>query len=239
MVYTDGEKVDFQLEYPFRFLISGSSQTGKSYFIEKLLKQNLCKNIRKIYYFGENKHSKYNSYIGLPRDTDFPRHSCIIIDNLFEKAIDSRAVQKLFKYSAEAKLSIFLTTQNISAQGKYSNSIQNNCNYLVLFSNTTRLLNRQLAHDRGLEIPYKSAFDFVKNRPHSTIIFNQSQQSLPDLKLFTYISDRKVEAFADNGKLFYLFTKRELEKYCDITDIDSNHFCAINNEDPENGAESA
>jgi len=238
MVYTDGEKVDFQLEYPFRFLISGSSQTGKSYFIEKLLKQELCKNIRKIYYFGENNHSKYKSYIGLPRDTDFPRHSCIIIDNLFEEAIDSRIVQKLFKYSAESKISIFLTTQNILVRGRYSNWIQNNCNYLVLFSNTTRILNRQIATDRGLEIAYKVAFDFVKNRPHSTIIFNQSQRSPVNLKLFTYISDRKIESFSVDGKLSYLFTKRELEKYCDITDIDSKHFCALNNEDPENGIES-
>jgi len=31
---------------------------------------------------------------------------------------------------------------------------------MVLFSNTTRTLNRQLATDRALEISYKAAFDF-------------------------------------------------------------------------------
>jgi len=230
MVYSEGEKVDFKLEYPLRFLVSGSTRTGKTYFIEKLLKQSLCKNIEDIYYFGEKKHHKYKSFIGLPKDTDFARNSCIVIDNLYESAINSKIVYNLFKYSGEKKISVFLTTQDLSAVGKYSSSIQNNCNYLVLFSNTNRILNRQLAHDKDLDASYKIALDHVSDRPHSAITINQSQQS-KIFKLFTYISDRKIEAFDKNGKLLLLFSREELEKYCEIVNTEDGHFCAINNED--------
>ena len=238
MGYAYGKNVDFNIEYPLRAIISGSSQTGKSYFIQKLLNQNLCKNIRNIYYFGDKKHEKYKSYIGLPENTDFAKHSCVIIDNLYEKAIRSRAVYELFKYSGDRKVSIFLTTQNLSTPGKYSSSIHNNCNYLVLFSNTNRILNREFAHSRELDIPYKAAFDHVKDKSNTPIIINQSQQS-KNLLLLTYISDRKVEAFDENGKLLYLFSKEELERYFEIVHTGDEHFYAINNENPTEATESA
>ena len=134
---------DYKLKTPFRMLISGSSGTGKTTFIENLLKSNrIDKEFTTVYYC-------YPYTLGDPpvdRDQtldcniEFLTHlpdlrffdtvepdSLLILDDLWSETCKSKDLVAAFKvYSRKKKVSIIIVTQSYFSGGDEGREIRNN-----------------------------------------------------------------------------------------------------------------
>ena len=233
MVYTRGKKVDFSLSYPIRLLIGGSTESGKTRFIQKLLKMNYADRIRNVFFFGTEKSPIYESSVGLPKHSEFPRDSCIIIDILYLDSISSDTVRNLYENSSKMNWSIILTSRDLSEDGRYAKYFMNNSNYIAVSSTTNRLFNRKLSIDLDRELPYKMAYQDLKYNSHAFILFNQSEIGNGFADVITYISDSKVISITSDGIKNILFTKKTIKRKFQI--VEHGHtFYAIKN-DSANG----
>ena len=230
MVLAQGEKVDFALSYPFRILIGGSLNSGKSTFVANLLKTKYAKNIVKVYFYGEENHTVYQSKIGLPKSLDFPRHSCIIIDNQYSKCINSKNVKKLFDKSEKQKWSIIVTSRDLSEAGQFSHYIMTNSNYIAVSTTTNRIFNRRLAEDLDFKLPFKVAFDDVKDKAFSFLMFNQSEDAKEYAAIISYINDRRIITYTSDGIQKILLTKDFLNRNFELIDLE-NHFNVVKNDE--------
>ena len=228
MVCAQGEKVDFSIAYPFRILIGGSINSGKSQYIDDFLTTKYARNIERIYYFGNDKHHLYKSKIGLPSTLDFPRHSCIIIDNLYSDSIRSDSIKKLYDKSARKKWSIILSSKDLSESGRYSNYFITNSNYIAVSPTTNRLWNRKLAEEFELQLAYKIAYEEFRKLSHKFLMFNQSEIGNDYAVILAYISDQKVVAFNIEGIKKILFTKKELEEKFDLIESKKTFYAVKN-----------
>ena len=113
----------------WRVFISGSSASGKTFFTHQLIESGLI-DFQRIYYFHPDIHENdpiqwnRNDIIfsaGLP-DTEIllkiPENSCIILDDLFSEAKDSRSIDYLFRVlSGKRRLHCFIMTQRYFSNG--------------------------------------------------------------------------------------------------------------------------
>lgn len=151
------EGFDTRLQWPFSFVISGPSNSGKTFFVKMLL-QNAGKLISKkidnivfIYSVWQPLYDDllkmYNHDIkfieGIPQTLDddvlFPANktSLVIIDDFMQEASSNKEIEKLFTvYVHHKNLSVIYILQNLFFQGKSSRTISLNTNYLALFKNT-------------------------------------------------------------------------------------------------------
>ena len=131
---------------PFTCVISGPTSSGKSVFVQRLLKH--AKTIispppeRILYCYGAYQEifSKIEGGVefkeGLPSLDEFDgaKHSLVIIDDLMHETND--IVSKLFtRGSHHTNTSVIYITQNIFNQNKETRNIALNTQYLVLFKN--------------------------------------------------------------------------------------------------------
>ena len=139
---------------PFTCVISGPTGSGKSVFVQRLLKH--AKTVidpppeRIIYCYGvyqeifaKMEGVEFNE--GLPPLEEFNgnRHSLVIIDDLMHETND--VVTKLFtRLSHHTNTSVIFITQNLFHAGKETRTITLNAQYLVLFKKVRD--NSQIAH---------------------------------------------------------------------------------------------
>lgn len=144
---------DLTLHTPFSCLISGSSQSGKTSIIVKLLTQQDSlldqpfDNI--IYCFGVEDHEHYNflrehltniKFIeGFPESdiiSMFPKkykNSCLIIDDLMLEIENSTVLQNLYtKLSHHLRISIILVTQNLFQNTSVMRTVHRNLQLMFL-----------------------------------------------------------------------------------------------------------
>ena len=155
-------------------LISGSSGTGKTSMALKLIENNhFSKPVKHLYYFGclsqasekLDWHTKLpkirvSYYEGLPNADFFEnieKNSLVIIDDMFEDAINSPEISRAFKVdSRHKKFGIILITQSIYEKGRFCKSIRNNCEIFILFRNFgDALTNLRLWSQLDLKTRYK------------------------------------------------------------------------------------
>lgn len=230
MVHAQGEKVDFSISYPFRLIVGGSISSGKSTFVDNFLDTKYAKAIEKVYFFGIEDHALYESKIGLPKSIDFPKNSCIIVDNQYSESINSKIVKKLFDESQNKKWSIILTSRNLNEDGKFSHYMKTNSNYIAVSTTTNRIFNRNLAKDLDRQLPFKVAFDDSKNKAFSFLVFNQSEVAKDYAAIIGYISDSKVITYTTEGITKILFTRHFLKRNFDLTEA-GNCFHLVRNDD--------
>ena len=163
-----------QFHFPCRMLISGSSGTGKTTFALKMIEKNhFTKPIKNLYYFGclsqaaekLDWHSKLPNvkvsyYEGLPNAEFFDnieKNSLVVIDDMFEDAINSHEISRAFKVdSRHKKFGIILITQSIYEKGRFCKSIRNNTEIFVLFRNFgDALTNLRLCSQLDLKSRFK------------------------------------------------------------------------------------
>ena len=142
---------EFSFKHPFACMLAGPSQSGKSTLLAKILEntQNMITPPpNKIVYCysrwsdGFNKLKLLTPRIdfqeGLP-DVDQFRvqdNNLIILDDLMSQVETDKAMLDLFTTdSHHANISVFLITQNLFSQGKYTRTISLNCQYLFLLNN--------------------------------------------------------------------------------------------------------
>ena len=136
-------KHDYKIVTPFRMLVSGSSGTGKTTFIEHLLKSNrIDKQFSTVYYcypytlgeppvdWHETLDCNVQYLTHLPTlqffDTVEP-DSLLILDDLWTETCKSKDLVSAFKvYSRKKKVSIIIVTQSYFSGGDEGREIRNN-----------------------------------------------------------------------------------------------------------------
>ena len=134
---------DYKIKTPFRMLISGSSGTGKTTFIEKLLKSNrIDRDFSTVYYcypytlgdppvdwdYTLNCNIEFLTHLPDLRffDTVQP-NSLLILDDLWIETCKSKDLVAAFKvYSRKKKVSMIIVTQSYFSGGDEGREIRNN-----------------------------------------------------------------------------------------------------------------
>lgn len=150
----DTEGFDFKFQHPFSCIISGPSNSGKTFFVKMLLQNAerlISKNIENIVYIYDCWQPLYDELLklydikfieGIPQslndDQLFPPHKTnfLILDDVMKDACGNTEVERVFtNYVHHKNLSALYLVQNLFCQGKSSRTISLNTNYLVLFKN--------------------------------------------------------------------------------------------------------
>ena len=163
--------------YPFRIILSGSSQSGKTSFAAQLLKNDLFDKkpscVRYFYpsYLDEPPVSWHNllpipvSYqVGLPSKDDLlsmDADTVVVLDDLYDLIVKSEVCDHLFRvFSGKRSISVIVMNQNYYTQGKYGRDIRNSANFTVLFRNCCDTsINKRVSKTCGLLKAYESAFN--------------------------------------------------------------------------------
>lgn len=140
----------------FRMIVSGSSATGKSTFVEKLVNNDngiLTKDFDKIIYLqgvetdsSKRLQEKFRDrmivFDGIPPERVLlplckePGNCLLVIEDLDQQACSSPLVSKFFTvFGHHYDVSLILSTQNIFCPGKERLTLVRNATHIVLFPN--------------------------------------------------------------------------------------------------------
>ena len=138
-------------KHPFICMLAGPSQSGKSTLLTKILEYNqqlITPSPTRIVYCyarwsdGFNKLKEIFTEVefneGLPDIDQFSinQNNLLILDDLMHQAEKDKSILELFTTdSHHANISVFLITQNLFSQGKFSRTISLNCQYLFILNN--------------------------------------------------------------------------------------------------------
>ena len=173
----------------WRIYISGSSSSGKTHFAQKLVESPYI-NFERIYYYHPDIHEKtpvdwnISEIIfsaGLPSIDELlkiPERSCIILDDLFSEAKDSKAIDYLFRVlSGKRKLHVCIMTQRYFSNGIYTLNIRNSSNIHVLLRNADEMSNVRVTKSMNLKTEYFIAQEYTKNDLYPYILINRTNQA--------------------------------------------------------------
>ena len=222
---------EFKFSLPMRAIFSGSSQSGKTYMIGEMLKNQSEIftsefDFVKYYYptFLDEAPVDYHDFIetpisytaGFPTKSDvlgFPKNTLMIIDDQSDVAVKSDLVSQIFKViSGKKNLSIILVSQNYFMQGKHSREIRNSCNYVGLFRNCCDdHLNSRVATAFGLKAAYAAAEkDLYHCQIYPFIFIDQTQRGqISSYRLFTKIIGKVKEAYSKTGMKGYILSEED------------------------------
>jgi hypothetical protein len=203
------ESYDMTLLTPSKWIIFGSSGSGKTSFVLKLLEfQNEMFNKtfdRIIYFYGQTEpdvkfHNLKNIEIinGLNIDEDYLNsfdknlNNVIILDDLMNEIGNDKVIANLFsKFSRHRNITVFLLLQNIFPKGKFFTDFFRNANYLVLMKNPLGMSQIRLLETRifGNNSNFlKDAYiDSTKEDPFSYLLIDSIQTTPENLRVRTKI----------------------------------------------------
>lgn len=134
------------LDIPINIYISGSSQSGKTTFVIKLIndiKYIFKSNIYEILYCTNNGHTIQNIlpknvkiYKGVPAASYFQdkKPRLVIFDDMLLE-IDKNLVNFFLKYTHHLNFGIIFLSQNLFSQVKGNRDITLNCQIIIVFKN--------------------------------------------------------------------------------------------------------
>ena len=237
-----------KFSFPFRMILAGSSQSGKTYFAGKLLKNDLFTDkVESVVYFYPGYLTEVpvdwhktldvpvTYQVGLPTKEDLtslPQRTCVVIDDSFDEAVKFSAIDHLFRViSGKKNISVIIMTQNNFTQGKYGREIRNSCNYSVLFRNCCDAsINENIARMTGLSKAYAAAKTEIESVKYPYVFIDQSQQGqLSKYRLYTNIFDRFMETWSVDGMKGYVIGANDFHTIFKVIFEDSENFRA--NED--------
>ena len=168
---------EFNFRHEFSLLVAGPTQSGKTYFVQQILKHNRIvyeeqKSIRIFWYYNQWQECYEGLKTSLRKSIRFERgvpelsedlseinpryNNIIILDDLMAEAKDSPVVSRLFTQGRHRNASVILLLQNMFPKGKYNTDISRNAQYLALF--------RSPSDRKQIGIIGERTFD--KNRVH-------------------------------------------------------------------------
>lgn len=193
---------DTRLQHPFSLVVSGPSNSGKTYFVKDVIENAtkiISQRMENIVYIYSCWQPLYNELLKI-RDINFvqdlPESLCddtllppeknnlLIIDDLMNDASNNIEVQNVFtKYVHHRNLSCIYLVQNLFIQGKASRTISLNTNYLVLFKNPRdkyqiSLLGRQMFP--GNVKYFMEAYNDATKQPYGYLMIDYKAKT-PDL----------------------------------------------------------
>ena len=227
--------IDKTFSFPFRMILAGSSGAGKTHFAGQLLHSNLFEDIisEVHYYFPcylteapvkwhETLKVPVSYHVGLPSKTDLmqlKRNSCVVIDDSFDEALKSSAIDHLFRViSGKRNICVMIMTQNNFSKGKYGREIRNSCNFSVLFRNCCDVsINENIARMAGMKKAYDSAFMDLQGQKYPYMFLDQSQKGqLSPYRLYTNIFDRFPICYSVNGMKAYVIEAQDFELFFEV-----------------------
>ena len=216
---------NIEFAFPWRMILSGSSESGKTYFARQLIENqnHLFKGQVEsvVYYYpcylNESPVSWHDdldipvSYrVGLPSKQDLmelPKNTCVVLDDLYDEAIKTEAIDHLFRViSGKKKICVMIMTQNNFTQGKYGRDIRNSCNFSVLFRNCCDTnINKRITSMAGLSKAFDAASRDQSGKMYPYIFIDQSQQGqLSNYRLYTDIFGRFKKVWSVDGMKGYI-----------------------------------
>ena len=139
----DGEALDI-FNRPARIIVSGASDTGKSFLVDKLILKYHLK-FKVIIICGVTSHPlqdnpDISSKLVISKDIVDPLNYksesgdniLIVLDDLYKTVSESELICDLFTRGRHNNVSLIYITQNIFSQGKYSRDISLNASHIIL-----------------------------------------------------------------------------------------------------------
>ena len=223
-----------EANYPeiWRIFISGSSSAGKTYFAKQLLASKLF-DVKRIYYFHPDIHESFpidwcndfNTEIvcqaGLPTLEDIdqmPKHSVIVLDDLFTEVAKSELMSYLFRVlSSKKKLHLMVMTQRYYAEGAQGLNIRNCSNYHVLMSNADARTNMRVAFSMGLDKDVRAAIKANEKKLYPYIVIDRTNYArVNGLQVYIDILDKFMKVIID-GTIKVLVPEKEFNENWELT----------------------
>ena len=198
--------MDTRLQHPFSCVLAGPSNSGKSYFIKKLLENapsvlsQTPNNILWLYSCWQDLYTELSLKFphikfveGIPTnlndDSLLPKNlvNMVIVDDLMREGGDHPEIERAFtQYSHHRNLSICYIVQNLFYKGKSSRSITLNASYLVLFKNPRdkhqiSVIAKQMYP--GNTQFFMDAFNDATSKPHGYLLVDLKPRTLEDYRL--------------------------------------------------------
>ena len=200
----------------WRVFISGSSSSGKTFFAKKLIESSYI-DFQRIYYYHPDIHerkpvdwgiSEIIFSAGLPSIDELlkiPENSCIILDDLFSEAKDSRAIDYLFRVlSGKRKLHVIIMTQRYFSNGVYTLNIRNSSNIHVLLRNADETSNLRVARSMKLKTEYIIAEEYNQSKLYPYVLINRTNHArVNGIQLYIDIFSKYRQVIMKTG-LYYL-----------------------------------
>ena len=218
-----------EANYPeiWRIFISGSSSAGKTYFAKQLLASKLF-DVKRIYYFHPDIHESFPidwcndsdteivCQAGLPTLEDIdqmPKHSVVVLDDLFTEVAKSELMSYLFRVlSSKKKLHLIVMTQRYYAEGAQGLNIRNCSNYHVLMSNADARTNMRVAFSMGLEKDVRAAIKANEKKLYPYIVIDRTNYArVNGLQVYIDILDKFMKVIID-GTIKVLVPEKEFKE---------------------------
>ncbi len=211
----DASEFDFRLHHPFSCVISGLSNSGKTYFVKRLMENGLnmiLKKIENIVYIYNCWQPLYDELLklydikfveGIPTSLNddhlLPTNKAnlLILDDMMSEASGNTQVQKVFtQFVHHRNLSAIYIVQNLFAQGKSSRTISLNTNYLILFkkprdANQVMVLGKQM-YPTNVKY-FMECYQDATSQPYGYLMIDYKAKTPEQYRLRTgLLSDRQV-----------------------------------------------
>ena len=226
-----------KFDYPFRIMLSGSSQSGKTFFARELLNHVSTlfdANIQLIKYYHPDylatRPVSWHSLLSIPicynsgvptlsELCDLEPHTCVVLDDLYEECIQSKSIDYLFRVlSGKKNISVMIMTQRYFSNGKFGMNIRNQCNYTVLLRNVDALLNNRLASQLNLSIPVKKAIieTFQENYWPYIFIDSSPRGQVTSVRVYTDIFTKYKVFYTSVGMKAYIISETDFLQHFKI-----------------------
>ena len=226
----------------WRVFISGSSGSGKTHFAEHLLKKKFFK-FKRIYYYHPDLQESFptnwkNNFAepvlyqaGLPSEDELlsmPQYSCVVFDDLFTRACESRLIDYLFRVlSSKRKLHCIIMTQRYFAEGSNGLNIRNSSNFHVLMNNADERTNLRVADSMNLRKEVNLALKENKTELYPYLFIDRTNHArVTGLQIYIDIFSRYQKAI-HKLMLVYLVSESDFKSNFNLLD---NH-TAVRHED--------
>ena len=213
-----------KFDYPFRIFISGSSQSGKTYFARELLYNTeiFKQSIKCVHYchpdylselpvdWDETLDVPVSYQSGIPTLDELCRlepHTCLVLDDLYEEAILSRQIDYLFRVlSGKKNISVIIMSQRYFAQGRFGMNIRNNCNFTVMMRNSDGRVNQKIAITMNLSVAVNKAIEdtYADNYYPYIFIDSSPRGQVSNYRCYTSIFGTAQIVFNQRGMKAYI-----------------------------------
>ena len=187
---------DLRLVNGSSMIVAGPTQSGKSTFVNHLLKHVdiMFRNpISKIYWASNTIPILQNPVItyieGLPEDFDFLQpNSILVLDDLMNEVKDNTSVTNLFtRVTHHKNVFVIFITQNFFTQCKEGIARRRNCQYIVLFKNpadSTEIRTISLKmFPNSPKFLLRAYKDATTRHPHGYVMLDLRQETHDDLRV--------------------------------------------------------
>ena len=141
----------FKFKHPFGMLVAGPTQSGKTQWTVKFLKernQRINPPVDDILFCYSEWHDKYDTLRREVPTTQFHKgipaldtlkslqNVILVIDDLMEEAVNDQNIMNMFTVGSHHRnISVLFLMQNIFQKGTHARTISTNTQYMVLFKN--------------------------------------------------------------------------------------------------------